>query len=237
MARLAVIPARGGSKRLPHKNVRTLAGKPMLAYTVEAALASGLFDMVVVSTDDREIAAVAAEHGAQVPFLRQAALADDFTPVSAVTLDALSRLDGDGQRFDEVAQLMANCPLRDAEDVKASLAAFQATPHEAQVSVTSYGWLNPWWALQRDEEGAAKAVFEERLRSRSQDLPPLFCPTGAIWWISADALRREGTFHIRRRAMFELAWHKAVDIDDQADFELAELLLRARAGRTAVGAS
>lgn len=232
-ARLAVIPARGGSKRLPHKNVKELVGKPMIVYTIEAALACRLFDAVVVSTDDGEIAAVAADHGAEVPFLRDAGLADDFTPVSAVTLDVLNRLDGAGRRFSEVAQLMANCPLRDADDIVASFRAFEATTHEAQVSVTGYGWLNPWWALQRDENGAAKPVFEERLTSRSQDLPPLFCPTGAIWWIKATALRREGTFHIERRALFELPWQKAVDIDDQADFEMAELLLRQRAARTA----
>src|SRR5690554_6678516 len=184
MGNLAVIPARGGSKRLPRKNVMPLAGEPMIAHTIRAAVDSALFDLVVVSTDDEEIAAVAREFGAAVPFRRAAELADDHIFVSAVTLDTVRRLEQDGLRFGAVAQLMANCPLRDAADVIGSQHAFAATPHEAQVSVTKYGWLNPWWALQRDEQGNARPVFEEQLRKRSQDLPPLFCPTGAVWWMN-----------------------------------------------------
>jgi len=95
-ARLAVIPARGGSKRLPGKNIRDLRGRPLIAYTIEAALGSGLFERVIVSTDSPTIAAAALQAGAEVPFVRSATLADDHTPVSAVTLDALQRVDPDG---------------------------------------------------------------------------------------------------------------------------------------------
>jgi len=229
LSNLAVIPARGGSKRLPGKNVMPLGGKPMIAHTIEAALGSRLFEMVVVSTDDEAIADIAVQHGAQVPFMRGAGLADDHTPVSAATADTVLRLEADGLRFDAVAQLMANCPLRDAEDVKGSAAAFASSQHAAQVSVTSYGWLNPWWALTREEDGSAKALFEEQLTQRSQDLPALYCPTGAVWWAETGALKEAGTFHLEKRALYELPWYKAVDIDDEADFELAELLLRQRA--------
>lgn len=229
MSNLAVIPARGGSKRLPGKNVMALGGKPMIAHTIEAALGSRLFEMVVVSTDDEQIAEIAVQHGAQVPFLRDASLADDHTPVSAATADTVRRLEADGLRFDAVAQLMANCPLRNAEDVQGSATAFASSPHAAQVSVTDYGWLNPWWALTREEDGSAKALFEERLASRSQDLPTLYCPTGAIWWAETEALLGAGTFHLEKRALYELPWHRAVDIDEEADFKLAELLLRQRA--------
>ena len=236
MANLAVIPARGGSKRLPGKNVRLLAGEPLIAYSIRAALESGVFDLVVVSTDDPAIAAVAVEHGASVPFLRDASLADDHNPVSAATLDAVRRLAADGLRFEAVAQLMANCPLRDAVAVIESLHAFEASPFAAQVSVTSYGWLNPWWALKRAPDGAAEPLFEAELAQRSQDLPPLYCPTGAVWWAEVAALEREGTFHMPRRALFELPWSKAVDIDDEADFELAEFLMAYQRARAA-GAS
>ena len=225
MVNLAVIPARGGSKRLPRKNVMVLAGRPMLAYTIEAAISSGLFDLVVVSTDDREIAEIAEMHGAAVPFLRTDALADDYTPVSEVTLDALLRLEADGHSFDYVSQLMANCPLRNADDVVHSWEQFQPSGFESQVSVTSYGWLNPWWALQREETGAARPVFEEMLKQRSQDLPALYCPTGAVWWTSSDSLKRERTFHIAQRSLYELPWYRAIDIDDLADLQLAEVLM------------
>src|SRR5262249_45211817 len=156
---LAVIPARGGSKRIPSKNIRKLMGKPIIAYTIRAAVDSGIFDQVVVSTDSKEIAAVALEWGAAVPFLRGAELADDWTPVSAVTLDALGRLDPDGTRYFRVAQMMANCPLRTAEDISSSLSQFIGTHAESQLSVTRYGWQNPWWAMRHEEGFEIKPLF------------------------------------------------------------------------------
>ncbi|HET8984304.1 MAG TPA: acylneuraminate cytidylyltransferase family protein [Trueperaceae bacterium] len=229
MSNLAVIPARGGSKRVPRKNVKLLGGVPMIAYSIEAALRSGVVDTVVVSTDDEGIAGIARELGATVPFLREATLADDHTPVSAVTSQMVAWLGERGELFDMVAQLLPNCPLRTAEDVRDSHDAFVAQPHAAQVSVTRYGWQNPWWALERDETGAARPLFADKLMQRSQDLPPLFCPTGAVWWATTEALLEHGTFHLQRRALFELAWEHGVDIDDEADFELAEVLLARRA--------
>src|SRR5690606_28690736 len=123
---LAVIPARGGSKRLPRKNLLPLGGLPMIAHTIRAAVDAGCFDRVVVSTDDPELAAVAMEHGAEVPFMRDAAIADDHTPVSAAAVDALQRLAAVGESYDRVSLLLPNCPLRDADDVRASYDAFLA---------------------------------------------------------------------------------------------------------------
>ena len=224
---LAVIPARGGSKRIPRKNIREMAGRPLIAYTIEAALASGVFERVVVSTDDEEIARIGTACGAEVPFLRAASLADDITPVSAATADALGRLDPDGATFSDVAQLMANCPLRTAADVRASHAAFLASGAPAQISVTPYGWQNPWWALTRDAAGRIQPIFADRLKERSQDLPVLFCPTGAIWWASADVLRTQRTYHVEGRTAWEVPWDRAIDIDTEDDWRLAEGLLSA----------
>jgi len=226
---LAVIPARGGSKRIPRKNLRVLGGRPMIAYTVEAAIASGLFARIVVSTDSEEIAAAAVEAGAEVPFLRAPALADDVTPVSAATADALERLDPSGELYAAVAQLMPNCPLRTAEDIRASFAAFAAEKADAQLSVTRFGWQNPWWAMLRVEGGELKPLFETRVTSRSQDLPPLFCPTGAIWWVRAEVLRRTHTYHVPGRTGWEIPWQHGVDIDTEDDWQMAELLLAAMA--------
>ncbi len=222
---LAVIPARGGSKRVPSKNIRELAGRPILAYTIDAALESGLFARVVVSTDSPQIAAAAEQLGAEVPFIRSASLADDYTPVSLVTLDALERLDPDSSLFDRVAQLMANCPLRTAADIRASYQQFLETGAEAQLSVTRYGWFNPWWAMTRDAQMSLNPIFEHTL-VRSQDLPELFCPTGAIWWATSQALRREKTFHLPQRTGWEMDWQRAVDIDTEDDWKMAELLLQ-----------
>ncbi|HEY8256269.1 MAG TPA: acylneuraminate cytidylyltransferase family protein [Gemmatimonadales bacterium] len=229
LGRLAVIPARGGSKRIPRKNVRPLDGRPMIAYTVEAALESGLFARVVVSTDSEEIAAAATEAGAEVPFLRAAQLADDVTPVSEATADALDRLDPDARLYDAVAQLMPNCPLRTAGDIRESFSAFRAAGSHSQLSVTRFGWQNPWWAMRLGEGRELQPVFETVVTSRSQDLPELFCPTGAIWWAKAATLRRTRTFHVPGRTGWEIPWQHGVDIDTEDDWAMAETLLAQQA--------
>lgn len=222
---LAVIPARGGSKRIPGKNLRSLAGKPLLAYTVEAALQSDLFEHVVVSTDSPDIAEVARECGAAVPFLRDASLSDDFVPVSAATVDALERIDPSGDVIASVCQLMPNCPLRVSGDIVDSYEQFDRTGAEAQVSVVRYGWQNPWWAMRRDEELVLAPLFEDAATERSQDLPELFCPTGAVWWAKAGALRRERTYHMAGRTGWEIPWRRGIDIDTETDWELAQVLM------------
>jgi pseudaminic acid cytidylyltransferase len=225
-AKIAIIPARGGSKRIPGKNVRELGGRPMIAYTIEAACASGLFERVVVTTDSREIANIAERHGAEVPFLREAGLANDVTPASLATLDALQRLDPGGERYDMLAQLMPNCPLRTAENVQHSHAQFQERNSPSQISVVRYGWQNPWWAMRRNQEFRLKPIFLEEMKQRSQDLPELFCPTGAIWWASAEALRREKTFYMEEQTGWEIPWQRGVDIDTPDDWAMAEVLLK-----------
>lgn len=223
-AALAVIPARGGSRRVPGKNIRDLLGRPAIAYTIEAALECGLFERVVVTTDSDAIAAVARSCGAEVPFLRDAALADDQTPVSAATVDALQRLGADA--FEHVAQLMPNCPLRTADDIRSSHGEFVACGAPAQLSVARFGFQNPWWAVRRDPRGGLVPLFSDRITARSQDLPVLFCPTGAVWWAQTPALLRARTFHLPGRTGWELPWQRAMDIDTEDDWQMAEHLLR-----------
>jgi CMP-N-acetylneuraminic acid synthetase len=225
-ALLAVIPARGGSKRVPGKNIRSLGGRPALAYTIEAALQSGLFRTVVVSTDSEAIASIARAEGAEVPFLRRPALATDDVPVSSATIDALERLDPEGQTYRAVAQLMPNCPLRTADDVRSSWAQFDCGEAPAQLSVTRFGWQNPWWAFRRNEDLTVAPLFPDRITAPSQTLPELFCPTGAIWWAGSAVLRGARTFHVERRTGWEIPWEHGVDIDTEDDWRLAEVLLR-----------
>jgi CMP-N-acetylneuraminic acid synthetase len=224
--RLAVIPARGGSKRLPKKNLRELGGKPLLAHSIVAAQESGLFERIVVSTDSAEIAAAAARYGADVPFLRDAQLADDVTPVSEVTLDVLRRIDPAGETYTQVCQLMANCPLRTACDIISSYEQFVRSGAGAQISVVRFGWQNPWWAVRRDEHFVLEPLFEDALTQRSQDLAPLYCPTGAVWWAEAETLRRHRTYHIPGRTGWEMPWDHGVDIDTEEDWLVVDVLLR-----------
>ncbi len=225
---IAVIPARAGSKRVPKKNIKEMCGKPLIEYTIEAALKSGLFERVVVSTDSPEVAEVARRGGAEAPFLRDASLADDFTPVSAVTNDVLVRLDPEGEIYGAVCQLMANCPLRTDADILDSYAQLTATGAGSQISVVRYGWQNPWWAMQRSDDFLLDPLFKEALTRRSQDLPELFCPTGAVWWARTDFLRREGTFHAHGRTGWEIPWQRGLDIDTEDDWAMAELLMELR---------
>ena len=230
-AALAVIPARGGSKRVPGKNIRPLLGHPAIAYTIRAAIGSGVFDRVMVSTDSDEIARIAGDAGADVPFVRDSSLADDHTPVSLATVDALERLDPCGERYAVVAQLMANCPLRDADDVRDSYRQFVDTGAPAQLSVTRFGWLNPWWAMQRGKDLVLDPLFTSHVTAPSQSLPELYCPTGAIWWARAELLREARTFHVPGRTGWEIPWQHAVDVDTEDDWAMAELLAQREVSR------
>jgi N-acylneuraminate cytidylyltransferase len=225
-AAVAIIPARGGSKRIPKKNIRSFGGKPMIAYTIEAARESGAFDRVIVSTDCEEIAEIARQCGGEVPFLRGSSLADDLTPVSEATADALSRLDPGGNRYSYVAQLMANCPLRSADDVRESFRQFEQAKVESQISVVRYGWQNPWWAMSRNEKNELLPLFREQMTARSQDLPELYCPTGAIWWAQSASLRKTNTFHSENRTGWEIPWQRGIDIDTPDDWAMAEMLFQ-----------
>ncbi len=222
---LAVIPARGGSKRIPKKNVRHFHGRPIIAYTIEAAIKSELFDRVIVSTDCDEIAKISIACGADVPFLRDPILADDHTPVSAVTVDTINILDPDGKDFSSVAQLMPNCPLRTSEDIQASYQEFVRTSSESQISIARFGWQNPWWAMKLNDRLQLEPIFENSVTQRSQDLPEVFFPTGAIWWGDVATLRREKTFHIEGRTGWEMPWNRAVDIDTEDDWAFADVLM------------
>jgi pseudaminic acid cytidylyltransferase len=222
---LAVIPARGGSKRIPRKNIKLLHGKPMIAYTIEAAMQSGVFEKVIVSTDDAEIAEISKRYGAEVPFVREATLADDHTPASLVTLDALGKLEASSYIYKNVSQLMPNCPLRDAKDIQKSFEQFQQTNADTQLSINRFGWLNPWWAFKMEQQNKLEPLFPEAFKTRSQDLATLYALTGALWWAKTDVLRKEKTFHTATRTGFELSWQHALDIDDDDDWQMAEVLL------------
>jgi pseudaminic acid cytidylyltransferase len=223
---IAVIPARGGSKRIPGKNIRPFEGMPIIAYTIAAARESGLFEQIVVSTDDPATAEIAQRYGATIPFLRDAALADDFTPVSEVTCDVLARMDGDGATFQSVAQLMPNCPLRSSKDVVDSYEQFARTAAKSQISVVRYGWQNPWWAMRQNEQHELEPIFKEQMTARSQDLPELYCPTGAIWWAQTEVLRRTKSFHTEGKTGWEIPWQRGVDIDTLDDWMMAEVLFK-----------
>lgn len=221
MSSIAIIPARGGSKRLPGKNIMDFFGKPMIAWTIEAAIKSACFDKILVSTDDEAIAQTARDYGADVPFLRLAA-ADDMSPISTATLVALEQAENYwGHQFSTVVQLMANCPIRGSEEILAAIRAFKESGVGFQISCFPFGWMNPWWAAKLDEGGRPEALLPIAMGARSQDLAELYCPTGAIWIADANALKHEKTFYGAGHRYQPMRWTAAVDIDDAEDLEFA----------------
>ena len=230
MSAIAIIPARGGSKRLPGKNILDFCGKPMIAWTIEAAIHSGSFDRILVSTDDEMIAQIARDYGAEAPFLRATA-ADDISPISAATLVALEQAESHwGQQFNTVVQLMANCPIRGSKEIFEAMHAFKESGSRFQISCFPFGWMNPWWAAKLDETGRPEALFPGAMVARSQDLAKLYCPTGAIWIADAAALKCEKTFYGKGHRYQPMHWSSAVDIDDPEDLEMA-LAILAMGGR------
>lgn len=221
--RIAVIPARGGSKRLPYKNILDFMGKPMIAWTIETAQNTDLFDMILVSTDSEEIAEVAKNYGAHVPFLRNKH-SDDHSTVSEATITALTQLKGyNGKEYKTVVQLMANCPVRSSDSVKSQLHKFEEqNDRNSILSGFEYGMFNPWWAHIKDEKGKYKKLLRSYTNDvRSQDLPKLICPTGATWVSDVEKLMENKSFYSPNYGFYKIPWIEAVDIDNSDDLQLA----------------
>ena len=202
----------------------------MIAWTIEAARQTGLFDQVLVSTDDPKIAEVSKAWGAEVPFFREE-FADDHTPVSEATTSALQQaIDHWGEEYSTVVQLMANCPIRNSSDIEGALSRFEQQSRRFQISCFKYGWMNPWWAVQLDDAGYPKRLFPETADKRSQDLPELYCPTGAIWIAKTDGLLRYKTFYGPDHVFDPIFWESAVDIDDYEDLSFAKAVFARASG-------
>ena len=218
---LGLIPARGGSKGLPRKNVLPLAGKPLLAWTIEAARAAATLDRVVISTDDDEIAHVAESFGCDVPFRRPAHLAADDTPGIAPVLHALDELDG----FDLVVLLQPTSPLRTAEDINAAVRLCVSRGAPSCVSVVPVEKPPQW--MYAMGEGALLHSFlagEEGL-ARRQDVAPLFALNGAVYVADVENLRRTRSFVTDSTVGYVMPSERSVDIDSLLDFRWCELLL------------
>jgi len=228
---IAVIPARGGSKRIPHKNIIGFMGKPLLAWTIEAARAADMFERILVSTDDQKISEIARQWGVEVPFLRDRNY-DDQAPVSEATITALDQVERElHERYDIVVQLMANCPLRKSSEIIDAYRNFGRIEASFQISCFKFGWMNPWWAATLDGQGNPAPIFPDRFNRRSQDQPDLYCPSGAIWIADIEPLKRAGTFYGPGHVFYPLDWRAAIDIDDHQDLAMAQALFKTETDR------
>jgi len=220
---VAIIPARGGSKRIPRKNLLAFDGVPMIVRSIRTALDSGLFEQVVVSTDDAEIAELALAHGAQVPFLRPAELADDFTGTAAVIVHALQQLPA----FDYACCVYATAPLLQARFLREGFELLQQHPDKAfAFSVCSFGFPVQR-ALTLDGQGALTALYPEFRQTRSQDLPEAFQDAGQFYWGRSEAWLRGDVLYSPASLPVLLPRHLVQDIDTPQDWKRAEYLYAA----------
>lgn len=226
--RIAIILARGGSKRITNKNIKEIDGIPMITYTINAAISSKKFSRILVSTDDKQIRQISIENGAEVPFLRNKAI-DDHASATEATLAALEQAERWWkEEYEEIIQLMANCPTRNGEDIRNAIDNFEEKKVDAQISCVKFGWQNPWWATYKDSDGKPNWIFKKLLKKRSQDLDELYCPTGAIWIAKRKTLIEEKTFYSSKHILHEMEWQSSIDIDNIEDLEFAETIVKMR---------
>jgi N-acylneuraminate cytidylyltransferase len=224
--RLAVIPARGGSKRIPRKNIRPFGGVPMIAWSIRAAIESGCFERVVVSTDDAEIAAVAREHGADVPFLRPADLSDDRTGTIPVIAHAARWQGENGTAAREICCIYATAPFIQAGDIVRGLHVLGETGADYAFSVTSYPFPIQR-AIRMTPEGRVAMFQPELFSTRSQDLEPAWHDAGQFYWGRTEAWLAGTSVFGPKSAPVPLPRHRVQDIDTPEDWERAERMLRA----------
>jgi CMP-N,N'-diacetyllegionaminic acid synthase len=227
---LGLIPARGGSKGVPRKNIRLLSGKPLLAYTTEAALAAKRLTRIILSTEDAEIAAVGQSLGVEVPFLRPIELAQDDTPTLPVVQHTLRWLEEHDSCFDAVCLLQPTCPLRRPADIDASIELLERSDADSVISVLPVPLeYNPHWVYFQDKGGWLRlSMGEDAPISRRQDLPPAFHREGSIYVSRRDIVMEQNCFYGKRPLGYPIEPQYSVNIDTEEDWARAEKLLLKR---------
>lgn len=221
MKNLCIIPARGGSKRIPRKNIKPFMGKPIIAYSIEAALQSGIFDEVMVSTDDEEIAEVARRYGANVPFLRSAETANDYATTADVINEVLAEYQVLGKKIDVFCCLYSTAPFVTSERL---VQAFGRLIDEVDACFTMVQYSYPIQrSLRINQQGCVEMAFPEHLKSRSQDLESYFHDAGQFYFVKVDAFAEEQTLWCQRTAPLILSELEVQDLDTETDWQLAEL--------------
>lgn len=222
MKTLAVIPARGGSKRLPGKNIRDFAGRPILAWPVSAALQSRLFDTVMVSTDSVEIAQAARDAGAETPFMRSVAASDDHATLIDVLAETVAAYDARGERFDVICCILATAALVRSDSLRRGADLFATGRFSSVFPVVRFA--SPIQRALRVAPDGHTAMIEPRhYATRSQDLEPAYHDAAAFYWLGREACLSRAPIFGGSAGSFEVDQTEAQDIDDEGDWRLAEL--------------
>lgn len=221
--RIAIVPARGGSERIPDKNIVDFFGRPLMARSIKAAEDSGLFDVIHVSTDSQRIAEVAKSLGHPVDFMRDAALADAHTPLMPVMKWVLERYAASGKRFDEICLVMPAAPLIEAEDLRGAHALFVQRGQTRPVMAIARLPVPAEWAFHLSKDGTLKPCQPGMAKVRSQDLEPAYYDSGTFIFFPAAAISgADDPEYIG----YVLPRYKAVDIDEPEDLDMARIIYR-----------
>ncbi|MCR4961655.1 MAG: pseudaminic acid cytidylyltransferase [Lachnospiraceae bacterium] len=224
MSRLCIITARGGSKRIPKKNIKEFLGKPIIAYSIEAALNSGVFDEVMVSTDSEEIAEVAKKYGAKVPFMRSAENANDFAGTREVCKEVLDEYEKEGKAFDLFACIYPTAPFLTGEKIKKAVEELEASEAFSLVPVVRFSFPPQRGVVIRD--GLMAFVHPEFAQARSQDLEPMYHDCGQFYILKTEPFLKEFALVTSKTLPFVLPEEEVQDIDNFSDWALAEMKYR-----------
>lgn len=227
---LAVVPARGGSRGIPRKNIVPVGGKPLIAWTADAALASSVVDRAILSSEDAEILEAGRAAGLDTPFVRPAELARDDTPGIDPVLHALDVLEAEGETFGWVVLLQPTSPLRSAADIDGAAQLCIDRDAPAAVSVTAAD-KSPWWMFHLADGSRMEPLFDPDTRPhRRQDAPPVFVLNGAVYVARVSWLRRSRSFLTDETVGYVMPRERSVDVDEPADLHVVEALLAERSG-------
>jgi CMP-N,N'-diacetyllegionaminic acid synthase len=223
---LGLIPARGGSKGVPRKNIRLLGEKPLIAYTIESAINSKQFADIVVSTDDAEIANVAEQFGAKVPFIRPAELSTDAAKSIDVVIHALEMLENSGERYDAICLLQPTNPFRSSQFIIDAITKFKTEKVETLLSVLPVPHeYNPHWTFEINKNGYLTiSTGDEIIIPRRQELPAAYCRDGSIYLVLFETIKNNRTFYGKTIGYIEADEKFHVNIDTQDDWNKAEIL-------------
>ena len=224
MRKIAIITARGGSKRIPRKNIKEFCGKPILAYSIEAALESGLFDTVMVSTDDEEIAGIARQYGAEVPFYRSERTANDFATTNDVLLEVLEEYEKRGERYDMGCCIYPTAPFVTAKKLQDAMKQLEESNADTLIPVVAFSY--PPQRAMIVKEGRLVFEYPQYLDSRSQDLEPHYHDVGQFYLFRTEAFRQNRKLMLGDILPYVVSELEVQDIDNQTDWEIAEIKYR-----------
>ncbi|PKB42619.1 N-acylneuraminate cytidylyltransferase [Cellulophaga sp. RHA19] len=221
MANLAIIPARGGSKRIPRKNIKVFLGKPIIAYSIEAAIQSNLFDEVMVSTDDEEIAQIAKEYGATVPFLRSKNNANDFAVLADVVQEVVSKYKENNKNFDNICCILPTAPFVTSKKINEAYTTFIDNNFDSVFPVLEFSF--PIQRSLKIEADKVAMVWSEHLNTRSQDLESRYHDSGQFYWLKSTSFNNNKKLFTDNSGAIIISELEAQDIDTETDWKLAEI--------------